>query len=323
MTKRVLLICLIMITSCDQKPSARYVPGSSGKINTVNVVMSKTDWEGSLGKKTRDILGETYEGLPVDEPQFSIKYLEPKLFNDFARHSRNIIEFVKDTLSKFNIYSNMYARPQVVARISGTDYKDMEFFLEQNKELIKGVFVENEVKEKSRRISKSLSKEKNIQNRFQVKLKYPSAYKVVKDTLNFIWIQKPVLKGHLNLIVYSVSSGAFSKKIPKSITKIRDSIGKIYIPGRLKGSYMITEKAYRPHFYKTQLLGRKSYLTKGTWEVANDYMAGPFVNYLVRDTLKKRWLAIEGFTFAPSVSKRDYMFELETIIKSSSFKIGD
>jgi len=217
----------------------------------------------------------------------------------------------------------MYARPQVVARISGTDYKDMEFFLEQNKELIKGVFVENEVKEKSRRISKSLSKEKNIQNRFQVKLKYPSAYKVVKDTLNFIWIQKPVLKGHLNLIVYSVSSGAFSKKIPKSITKIRDSIGKIYIPGRLKGSYMITEKAYRPHFYKTQLLGRKSYLTKGTWEVANDYMAGPFVNYLVRDTLKKRWLAIEGFTFAPSVSKRDYMFELETIIKSSSFKIGD
>ena len=82
---------------------------------------------------------------------------------------------------------------------------------------------------------------------------------------------------------------------------------------------MITEKAYKPYFYKTQLLGGASYLTKGTWEVANDYMAGPFINYLTSDTLRKRWIAIEGFVFAPSMSKRDYMFELETIIKSVSF----
>ena len=66
-------------------------------------------------------------------------------------------------------------------------------------------------------------------------------------------------------------------------------------------------------------MNNKGYLTKGTWEVANDYMAGPFVNYLISDTLNKNWLALEGFVFAPSVSKRDYMFELETIIKSASF----
>ena len=59
-----------------------------------------------------------------------------------------------------------------------------------------------------------------------------------------------------------------------------------------------------------------SYLTKGTWEVANDYMAGPFVNYMVKDSIEKRWIVIEGFTFAPSASKRDYMFELNTIINT-------
>jgi hypothetical protein len=82
---------------------------------------------------------------------------------------------------------------------------------------------------------------------------------------------------------------------------------------------MITEKAYRPYFFKTLHQGRMTYLTKGTWEVANDYMAGPFVNYLISDTLNKRWVGIEGFTFSPSTSKRNYMFELETIIKSTSF----
>ena len=77
---------------------------------------------------------------------------------------------------------------------------------------------------------------------------------------------------------------------------------------------MITERAYQPYFYKVTLDGKKGYLTKGTWEVANDFMAGPFVNYMVRDGLTGKWMVIEGFAFAPSMNKRDYMFELNTII---------
>jgi hypothetical protein len=60
--------------------------------------------------------------------------------------------------------------------------------------------------------------------------------------------------------------------------------------------------------------GKQGYITKGTWEVANDYMAGPFVNYMIRDSLQKKWFVVEGFAFAPSVSKREYMFELNTIL---------
>jgi hypothetical protein len=195
----------------------------------------------------------------------------------------------------------------------------MIFLLEENNKLIKGVFIENEVKEKRRRISKALSMDRQIQNKFNFQIKYPSAYKLVKDTINFIWLQKPVMKGHLNLIAYTLAESAIDyKNISKSIIKIRDSIGKTYIPGRLKGSYMITEKAYRPYYYKTTLENKKAFLTKGTWEVANDYMAGPFVNYIIEDKIKKRLLVIEGFAFAPSINKRDYMFELETIIKSFS-----
>ncbi|MAH82822.1 MAG: DUF4837 domain-containing protein [Flavobacteriaceae bacterium] len=313
------LFIYLFITSCDNQKPKRYVSDSSGKINTISVVMSKSNWNGNLGSKTRDIFEQVYEGLPVDEPKFSIKYLEPKIFNGFTRQSRNIIEFIKDTIGGFNLYSDMYAKPQVLARIQGNDSDEMEFFLNQNANLMLGVFVENEFIEKSRRIAKSLSTEKTIDSRFGVKIKYPSAYKTVKDTFNFIWVQKPVSKGHLNLIVYSIPNKAITKNISNSILKIRDSIGKLYIPGRLKGSYMITEKAYRPYFFKTLHQGRKTYLTKGTWEVANDYMAGPFINYLISDTLNKRWICIEGFTFSPSTSKRNYMFELETIIKSTSF----
>jgi hypothetical protein len=37
---------------------------------------------------------------------------------------------------------------------------------------------------------------------------------------------------------------------------------------------------------------------------------------MVKDTLKKQWLVVEGFAFAPSESKREYMFELNTILST-------
>ena len=79
---------------------------------------------------------------------------------------------------------------------------------------------------------------------------------------------------------------------------------------------MITEEAYLPYLFKTELDGKEAYLTKGMWEVKKDFMAGPFVNYKIKDESNDRWIIVEGFVFAPSLSKRDYMFELNTIISS-------
>ena len=56
------------------------------------------------------------------------------------------------------------------------------------------------------------------------------------------------------------------------------------------------------------------------WEVKNDFMAGPFINYMISDSIKKNWLVLEGFCFAPSLKKRDLMFELNTILKSVEFE---
>jgi hypothetical protein len=41
---------------------------------------------------------------------------------------------------------------------------------------------------------------------------------------------------------------------------------------------------------------------------------------MIKDTVNKRWMVLEGFSFAPSISKRDYMFELNTILSSIRFE---
>ncbi|MEC7124302.1 MAG: DUF4837 family protein [Bacteroidota bacterium] len=310
----------ILIISCkEQQTKLRYLPDSNANINHLTVVMPKKSWNGVLGNKTRSLLETPYEGLPFDEPQFTLNYIPPKVFTGFARNSRNILWFVKDSLARFQLTEDLMAQPQVVAKVKGEDDDVQAYFLEDNIKLLKAVLTENERKEKVRRIKKSPTKDRHLHNRFKISLIYPTAYKIVKDTNNFIWIQKEIHKGHMNLIAYSLSFKALHGNVKKRIPEIRDSIGKTHIPGRLKGSYMITEKAYRPYFYKTQKGGRLTYLTKGTWEVANDFMAGPFVNYMIKDTLRKRWMVIEGFVFAPASNKRDQIFELNTILDTVVF----
>jgi hypothetical protein len=45
-------------------------------------------------------------------------------------------------------------------------------------------------------------------------------------------------------------------------------------------------------------------------------MAGPFLQFLLDDKKNNRYLVMEGFVFAPTVAKRDYVFETEAIMQS-------
>ena len=281
--------------------------------------MKKKDWESRLGESTRNIVGDIYKGLPIDEPNFKFFNISPKQFNGFSRHSRNILYFQKDTTNKFRIYKNLYSKPQLFFLIQGEDEDILINYLIENKPLIINTIKEGERKEKIRRIKKSPSKSNVLKKKMRINLVYPSVYKKVKDTFNFIWLEKQILKGTLNIISYRLPLNTISDP-PKlnDVIRIRDSIGKINIPGRLEGTYMITEKDYRPYFFKLNMGGKIIFETKGMWEVKNDFMGGPFINYILKDKKSNEWVIVEGFAFAPSVSKRDYMFELNSILSTIS-----
>ncbi|MDG2397161.1 MAG: DUF4837 family protein [Flavobacteriaceae bacterium] len=321
MKKFFLALMFLYMFSCQRANKTKFISKSNGNINNITVVMEKTYWNGAIGRSIRSEFQKPYEGLPIDEPVFTLNYLNPKAFSGFARNSRNIILIKKsDSIDKNVNYIDKFAQPQIISFFVGKE-ESIVSNIKDKSEHIRQLFKENERKEKLKRMGKAFSKEKTLQERFKIKIKYPNVYKTVKDTSNFIWIEKAIGKGTLNIISYTIPLQRLKKNYYERIIEIRDSIGKLYIPGRFPGSHMITEKAYTPFFYKTKILNRETILTKGTWEVKKDFMAGPFINYCLKDSINQRWLLVEGFAFAPSVRKRDYMFELNTIIKT--LKIED
>ena len=305
--------------SCGKNKSTPYLAQSSGNINHVLVVMKEKDWDSSLGEETKQIIGDIYQGLPVDEPNFKFFQVSPKQFTGFTRHSRNVIYFQRDTLNKFSVYENLYSKPQLFFLIQGEDENVLVNYIQENKKLIINSIKNGERKEKIRRIKKSPSKSTTLSDRLGINLIYPSIYKNVKDTTNFVWLEKQIIKGTLNIISYRLPGNALSNPPKlKEVIRIRDSIGEIYVPGRLRGTYMITEKDYKPYFYKLKVEEKVIFETKGIWEVKNDFMGGPFVNRIFKDKKKNEWIVLEGFTFAPSISKREYMFELNSILSTMS-----
>ena len=222
-------------------------------------------------------------------------------------------------MNKFSVYENLYSKPQLFFLIQGEDENVLVNYLQENKKLIINSIKDGERKEKIRRIKKSPSKSTILSERLGITLIYPSIYKNVKDTTNFVWLEKQIIKGTLNIISYRLPGNALSNP-PKlnEVVRIRDSIGELYVPGRLTGTYMITEKDYKPYFYKLRVEEKVIFETKGIWEVKNDFMGGPFVNRIFKDKKTNEWIVLEGFTFAPSISKREYMFELNSILSTMS-----
>ena len=89
--KKHILILAFIATGCSSKKDQRYVPDSNGNLNQVTVVMNNTQWEGVLGDAVRDQIATIYEGLPMDEPRFSLKQLARQLVSH--RHITFVLKY--------------------------------------------------------------------------------------------------------------------------------------------------------------------------------------------------------------------------------------
>jgi len=318
------VFAVILLAACDTQGSKeqRILSSSSGNINSLSVVVDNELWQGSVGEKIREILGAPVYGLPQDEPLFAMRQMPTSVFSDFAAKNRIVLKIENNKQADTKFLKNVYASPQILILVTGNSISEINEQLDRNGEKIVSVLNNEEIKEKQRRINVSLNKNNNIEKALGLTINFPSAYRIAKEDNSFFWIRKDIKTGTMNLMLYALPFDAVSNgdDAINDIIRIRDSIGKIHIPGPVDGSYMITEEAYTPFLNKTIIDNKPALETRSTWEVKDAFMAGPFINYVVEDKINNRLVVLEGFTFAPSIEKRNHMFELEAIIRSLKIK---
>lgn len=316
----VLIVLVCTILSCNEgtKQNQRMVPKSSGNLYNVSVVVDNELWNGNVGDAIRDVLTTVVPGLPQPEPMFDINQIPPQVFSGFAAKNRIVLKIEKSDKSEIKIATDAYAQPQKVIVISGPNNTKLIEVLKANKDKILDTFKNQEIEARQALTNNSLHTNNNIEKKLGISIKFPSIYRIAKEDGDFFWVRKNLTTGTNNFMVYQVPLDAIDKEgdITQQIITIRDSVGKKYIPGPIDGSYMKTEEAYTPFLFTTIIDNKPTYEVRSTWDIEGTYNAGPFVNYMVEDKINNRYVVLEGFTFAPSVNKRDYILELESIIKS-------
>lgn len=320
MKKIMLIMFLGLCLACKEEKVI--LPTSSGNINNLTVVIENSLWKGDVGESVREHFARNVRGLPQQEPLFTLDQISPDLFKGFVRKGRIFLQVRKSPQAGIGILIDSFARPQTGVLVTAPSEKEIIDILNENSEKIISRFKQSELQEQLRRMSKSLKDDKLLEENLGLSLKFPTAYRYAKNTDEFFWIRKDMNKGSMEILIYEVPMEVIDKgdDVLGNIIQMRDSIGKKHIPGPTEGSYMITEEAYAPYLFETKIDGKFAYLTKGTWEVENAFMAGPFINYAVRDEKNNRYVVLEGFVFKPSSQKRDNVFELEAILRSADIK---
>ncbi|SFC96178.1 DUF4837 family protein [Algibacter pectinivorans] len=324
------LFTFTLLMSCvDKKEKAeKFLPDASGAINNVSVVTENEYWVGRVGEVIRQVLAQPIYGLPQDEPMFTISQIPPSVFSGFVTKNRTVLKVETNKPAGITFTENVYAKPQKVIVVSGKTKEEIIAVVKENEAKIIETFRNSELDERQRQMAKSPHKFNTIKEKLGLTLKFSSIYEQAKQEDNFFWFRKDITTGHSHIMLYELPFDALTRNdsTVSQIIKIRDSIGQAYFKGRLDGtvkangetvsSFMVTESAYTPFFGETIVDNKPALVTKGLWELTNDFMGGPFINYMIEDKVNKRWVVVEGFIFAPSVEKRNYMLELESVIKS-------
>ena len=320
---------LLFLTACKDAKETFVLSSSVGKSNHLLVVTEAKDWSGKIGDNLRDFLGELVVGLPQPETMFSVTQIAPKGFGSMMNKYKNILFVQVGANESFRVQKDFYARPQTLVYVTAKDQEGLNAMLNKHKKEIVKTFRDSDIKNIQERFyNKRLddSKLKTVQ-KLGLSLTIPTDFRIVDDTGDFLWLRQYLMSGiahgdgRNNILVYSVPlTEEFDLDVNNNIINNRNIIGEKYIPGSREGMYMITEAAFTPQTKKTIIDNKKAFETRGKWEVKNDFMAGPFLNYTIIDEKNKRLIVFEGFTYAPSIDKRDFIFELEAIGKSLKIK---
>ncbi len=312
---------LLVLFSCNSNGNKKsnYRQQSVGNINSLRIITPDELWTDTVGEEIRKYFAAPTDGLPQDEPLFSMNQMKPSDFSGFMRSNRLFIHATLGENESFKIAKDPYARPQIGVIIVAKTKEGLVELISENQEKIIEAFHKTEIKERQRRTLISPKKIDSLKERFGLSIKIPSAYRIASESDNFYWLRKDLKNaGSTNILIYEVPLHSITNDslVLSEIIKIRDEIGGGYLPVEDDAKF-ITDQAFSTSLYHSEIDNKFAYETKGIWEVEGAFMAGPFINFAVYDKENKRYLILEGFTYAPTVGKRNLQLELESIIRSA------
>jgi hypothetical protein len=316
-----ILMVLVGLQSCENSNDG-LMPSVTGKAFEIVVVMEEEHWKSEAGEALRNLLGADMDGMIQSEPLFTLVQIPTRAFTDIFRTHRNILRvgISPDNRKKTLLFSsNVYAQPQLVVDIKAGTPQELKAIVESQAEVIYSKFNDMELSRIAKNYLNYEAAEigSKLREKHGISMIFPKGYRYDVDQKDFAWISHESARHSQGVLIYHYdyfSEQAFSRD---SLIARRNAFLKKYVPGPIEGTYMITTETL-PVEYNEFIRDSVYYAElRGLWELAGpDFMGGPFVSLSRVDPYRNRVLCVEGFVYAPREEKRNYIRQLEGILRS-------
>ena len=327
----------------------RLLQSSSGRSGEVILVVDSTLYNNEVGSALKEVFLEEMEGLPREEPHFKISQVQPQGLNDVLKKVRNLIfvmtldnkssgnKRVKQYFSESSLQQieeqperflhtakDVYARNQQVIYLFSNTAENLADKIRENKEQLRQILNTSERKRMHEglfqaKVAPGLSRAIEEKHDFHIQL--PFGYKLVENEEQFVWFRQINDESDKNIFITYRPYTNEEQFTKAEIIELRDSIAreKLFEDPELPNTHLITETGipFKPVLTKeVNFNGQYAVETRGLWRTKTASMGGPFISYTLVDENIGRLYYIEGFLYSPGKAQREFMRELEVILRT-------
>lgn len=317
----ILMFSLIFSISCKNSkgPTVKVDNFSNGKAGEVILIMDHHQWNEEKRERVKEVLTQPQPAINQIEPLFDILDFQPSDFTaNFQRH-RNIVRFDLNPdygVNSLKIDQNTWSSPQIYVYIKANHVDSaLQLFLNNQDEIIRALY-DNDLKRVQSFYARDVDKntERAIRKKFGIHLSVPHQYFIAKEESDFLWLRFRTARNDRFIMIYKTPAGPLSDSF---LMNVRDSVTKKHIPGSVRGAYPIIARKFGFPIINPLTIGKREGVEmRGLWESVNDKMGGPFYSFSFLTPDGNHYITVDGFVYAPQEDKRDYLREVEAIVKS-------
>lgn len=315
---------LLVFVSCGIRDNQIMQKNITGKSGEIVIVISNKSWDDTPGNLLRQTLAQPLLGLPQEEPLFDLISVPHEAFKEIFQTTRNIIQTRISPIVEnpgITFTDNIWAFPQATVQINARNNEEFDALFRENSDRIIAYFLKAERDRTSGnyRDTHDRAVYNTMESKYDIMLHVPPGFRIAQEKPDFVWLRYETPEISQALMVYWFPYTSDSTFTLNYLLAKRDSFLKANVPGPLEGSYMVTEHLLEPIFQVTQHNGNYAADIRGLWKVQNDFMGGPFILLAELDAYRQRVVVADGYVYAPSKNKRNFIRQVEAMVYSMRF----
>lgn len=316
------ILVLLTAVSCRQKSGSSGIKVdnfSTGKAGEMILAIDTNYWSKAVVKAIYEVIQQPQPAINQIEPMFDVIQCSNSDYKaSFMRH-RNIVQFDYNpdyAGNTFEISRNPITSPQILVKIRGNQQDScLALFLAHQDEIVEAMYANDiaRLQNAHRKLNNPVI-EKKIKEKFGLSMTIPDGYFVGREEEDFLWLCFRTPKNDRFVMLYKSPRYDLTKE---NIVAERDRITKAYIQGAVAGAYpLVANIEGYPMAQNLQIRYHNGMELRGLWETVRDKMGGPFYSFTQVSPDSTTCITVDGFVYAPQEEKRDYLREVEAIVKS-------